>query len=435
MPCAAQLVTRSGADGPAIGKGCDGSSWAKLWDVTLASMRRIKQPRHGKEPRRILALCLGGIGDTVLAFAALRDLRRACPDDHLTALTMWPQSAQLLEDLGVFDEVQQHNFQRDPWRRSLWPTLKLRLKRYDVSILAFPSNRFEYNLLSYLLGAKRRLGHTYLRGGDLANLRFLLTEHVTQQAGRHTVDENRALVAHFTGRTPEEPADLRLGPLDPAYHQEAARMLAHLREPLLGIHAGCSTYKGLAAKRWPAERFGRLCLRARRELGLQPVVFGLPNELDLKLRIQAICPEVFLAHGETIRHTAALIARCTVMVSNDSALAHIASALDVPMVMVCGPTDVGEVGPGTGAGRAISAGLGCSPCFRVGRRPMRCTHEAYQACMKQITVGQVLGAVASCLHLPEIRVDPWGGLGLHGALIRQERDSLPVLGAPAQVGA
>ncbi len=435
MHCIGQVIARAGADGGAVGTWRAKDQWPGSLGGVWPSIRHLVRSPPGQRPRRILVLCLGGIGDTVLAFAALRDLRRACPDDHLTALAMWPQSAQLLEDLGVFDEVLQHNFQGDPWWRSLWPTLKLRLKRYDVSILTFPTNRFEYNLFSYLLGAKQRLGHSYVRGGDLANLRFLLTERVTQQASRHTVDENRALVAHFTGRMPEEPADIRLGPLDPAYHQEAARMLAHLREPLLGIHAGCSTYKGLAAKRWPAERFGRLCLRARRELGLQPVIFGMPDELDLKLRIQAVCPEVFFAHGETIRHTAALIGRCAVMVSNDSALAHIASALDVPVIMVCGPTDVGEIGPCTGAGRVVSAELGCSPCFRVGRRPMRCRHKTYQACMKQITVGQVLGAVASCLHLPEIRVDPWGGLGLHEALIRQDRESLPVLCAPAQVGA
>ena len=93
--------------------------------------------------RRILALCLGGIGDTVLAFAALRDLRRACPNDHITALAMWPQAAELLEDLGLFDVVLQHNFQTQPCRRSLWTALKQRHERYDASILAFPANRFK----------------------------------------------------------------------------------------------------------------------------------------------------------------------------------------------------------------------------------------------------------------------------------------------------
>lgn len=348
-------------------------------------------------------MCLGGIGDTVLAFAALRDLRRACPDDHITALAMWPQSAELLEDLGVFDEVLQQNFQRErPWR-SLWKTLRLRSNRYDVSLLAFPANRFEYNLLSSLVGARRRYGHAYIRGGDRANLRFLLTDRVEQRAGRHTVDENRALVARFAGRQPETPADIRLGPIAPQHHADATRMLRHLREPLVGVHPGCSAYKGLAAKRWPAERFGVLCRRASEELGAQPVVFGMPNEIELKLRIQAMCPQVFFAHGPTIRHTAALVARCRVFVSNDSALAHIASALDVPVVMLCGPTDTGEVRPYGGAGCVVRSDLDCSPCFRVGRQPMRCRHAVYQACMKQIAVDRVLEAVAMRMKAPVTR--------------------------------
>ena len=84
----------------------------------LPAKRSIPCRTSVKRPRRTLALCLGGIGDTVLSLAALRDLRRACPNDHLTALAMWPQSADLIRDLGIFDEVLQHNFQCDRWWRS-----------------------------------------------------------------------------------------------------------------------------------------------------------------------------------------------------------------------------------------------------------------------------------------------------------------------------
>jgi ADP-heptose:LPS heptosyltransferase len=347
--------------------------------------------------RRVLVLTLGGIGDSVLSFAAWRDLRRACPEDHLTALAMWSQSAELLEDLGIFDEVQWHNFQQDRAWRSWGKALQLRSEHYDASLLAFPTNRFEYNALAFLLGAKERWGHTYVRGGDVTNLRFLLTNRIEQRLGRHVIDENRALVAAFTGSPSTDPADIRLGPLAPRYHRYAAWLLGHLREPLLGIHAGSSAYKGLAAKRWPAEQFGHLCQRAHREFGLQPVVFGAPDELELKLRIQSLCPEAFFAHGDSIRLTAALIGKCAAFVSNDSGLAHIAAAMDVPVVMLCGPTDPGEVGRYTGHGQCLQAGLKCSPCFRVGRQPMRCHRNIYQACMKQITVGAVLEALASCL--------------------------------------
>jgi ADP-heptose:LPS heptosyltransferase len=128
------------------------------------------------------------------------------------------------------------------------------------------------------------------------------------------------------------------------------------------------------------------------------VVFGAPDELELKLRIQSLCPEVFFAHGESIRQTAALIGKCAAFVSNDSGLAHIAAAMDVPVVMLCGPTDPREVEPYGESGTAIHAGLGCSPCFRVGRQPMTCGHPTCQACMKEIPVERVLQALASHLR-------------------------------------
>ncbi len=380
----------------------------------------------GVRQQRILALCLGGIGDTVLAFAALRDLRAACPHDHLTALAMWPQSAELLTDLGIFDEVIQHNFQRARTWRSVLKTIALRSRHYDAGILTFPTNRFEYNLLTRLIGAPRRFGHRYLRGGDLTGLRFLLTDTADQKQGRHTIDENREIVSRFTGRIIDQPADIRLGPLDPTYHRNAERMLAHLDEPLLAIHPGCTIYKGHAARRWDAERFGELCRRAHRELGLQPVIFGMPDEIDLKLRIQALCPEVYLAHGPTIRHTAAMLARCACMVSNDSGLAHIASAVEVPVVMICGPTDPDSIRPYTSAGRVVTAGLGCSPCFQVGRLPLHCNNPIHQACLKNVAVDSVLAAVAECL--PSHQAPHADGLGLHECLSRRNKSiALPVL--------
>ncbi len=374
--------------------------------------------------RRVLAMCLGGIGDTILSFAALRDLRRGCPNDHLTALVMWPQAAELISDLGVFDEVHQHHFQRERLYRSAWAALRERNRSYDASILAFPANRFEYNALAWLVAARRRLGHTYLRGSDAANLRFLLTDRIQQTSGRHVVDENRALVANYLGRAVDELADTRLGPLDPIFHHQAERMLAHLPRPLIGIHAGSSAYKGLDTKRWPIERFGELCRRVQYELGLQPLVFGNPDEFDLKLRIQELCPQVFFAHGPSIRHTAALLGRCDVFVSNDSALAHLASAVEVPTMMLCGPTHPGEVGPYGHPHRALTSDVACSPCFQVGRAPMRCVNPEPRRCLKEISVDRVLDAIAKVRG--SLRLNSTGTVQQH-----THRISLPVLGPAA----
>lgn len=389
------------------------------------NMESTAAPIAGRR-RKILALCLGGIGDTVLAFAALRELRRAYPDDHLTALTMWPQAADLISDLGIFDEVLQHNFQKSPRFKSLRFAWKLRQSKYDASLLSFPTNRFEYNVLSYILGSPVRWGHDYLRGRNLSNLRFLLTNRIAQETGHHTVDENRSLVKAMTGAESSLPPDIRLGALGSQFHREAERMLGFLKRPLLGVHAGCTTYKGHAARRWPADRFGELCQAVIDQLDMQPVIFGMPDEIDLKLSIQKKCPQVFLAHGESIRLTAAMMARCTAFVSNDSGLAHIASALDVPVVMICGPTASWSIRPYTSTGRVVDSELPCAPCFLVSRRPLKCTHPINQACLKSIGVKRVLSEIADAVR-PLGRRPRSDRISEAMAFDESRRISLPVL--------
>lgn len=372
-----------------------------------SALRCVNQPlaeeMFAKRSRRILVLCLGGIGDSILSFAALRDLRRACPADHITALAMWPQSADLLQDLGVFDRVFHHNFQHEGMWRSILITLKCRVQRYDVSILTFPANRFEYNLVSFLIGAKRRLGHSYLNGSNIGNLRFLLSQKEVQQDNRHNIDENRALFAKLTGCRVNGPSDISIGSLHPKHHRNAERLLGHLKRPLVGIHPGGSVFKGLSLKRWSAENFGELCRRLHLQFGVTPVIFGNPDEVELKFAIQARCPQVFFAYGPTIRDTAAQIACCRAFVSNDSSLAHLASAVDTPVIMLCGPTNPSQVKPYTATGTVLHSKVPCSPCFDVGRRPMQCKNSRVQYCMKSITVDAVFAAVVR--YLPELNAD------------------------------
>lgn len=356
-----------------------------------------------KEPKRILVLALGGIGDTVLGFAMFRRLRQTFPRSSMTALGMWPQSADLLKDLGIFDEVLDHHFQRESWWRSLCLTWRLRRCRFDISIQAFPANRFEYNALHWLIGARRRIGHDYLRGSHWTYLRWLLTDRVTQVLGTHNIHENLKLL-ECLGISQGAAIDPSLGPLAPEYRAYADDVLRSTERPIVGLHAGSSTYKNLHAKRWPPERFAEVARRLAGDFGCQPVLFEGPGDEDVCERIVAQCPSLCVLRAPSIRHTAALIQHCSLFVSNDTALAHLASALEVPTLMLVGPTDPCEIGPFSGKGTALAVAPNCAPCFRVSRRSLTCHHPEPFACMKIITVAAVLDEVWRLLKAqPSIR--------------------------------
>jgi heptosyltransferase-2 len=98
-----------------------------------------------------------------------------------------------------------------------------------------------------------------------------------------------------------------------------------------------------------------------------------------------------------LMHTAALLQLCHLLLSNDSGLMHMATALRVPVVAIFGPT-VQEFGfyPFKASAQVVSTALACRPCSTKGST--RCPRGHHQ-CMQQVTVAQVLAAASKL----------WGG--------------------------
>jgi len=94
--------------------------------------------------------------------------------------------------------------------------------------------------------------------------------------------------------------------------------------------------------------------------------------------------------------SAALIGRCAVLVSNDSAPVHLASAMGTPTVALFGPTTP-ALGFGPLAPRALAldeSTLPCRPCHAHG--PASCPLVHWR-CMRQLDVTRVAEAVlAAC---------------------------------------
>ena len=94
----------------------------------------------------------------------------------------------------------------------------------------------------------------------------------------------------------------------------------------------------------------------------------------------------------TLRQSAALIARAAVLITNDSAPLHLATAMITPIVAVFGPT-VPEFGfgPIRAGDMALGIeGLQCRPCSSHG--PPQCP-LGHHRCMRDLTVEAVVAAI------------------------------------------
>ena len=97
---------------------------------------------------------------------------------------------------------------------------------------------------------------------------------------------------------------------------------------LVGIHPGAS----VAEKRWPLERFAEVAKALASRPGVGVIVFIDPEGYGSEIA----STESPIAARTSLRELVALIARCDVLVCNDSGPMHIAGGVGTPTVAVFG---------------------------------------------------------------------------------------------------
>jgi len=88
--------------------------------------------------------------------------------------------------------------------------------------------------------------------------------------------------------------------------------------------------------------------------------------------------------------------RCNVFVTNDSSLMHIASAMQLKVVAVIGPTNTNYIYPWKTNHRVASLQLDCAPCFFYSPKPLSCKRDDIQfKCIRELEVEKVFSVIES----------------------------------------
>lgn len=116
-----------------------------------------------------------------------------------------------------------------------------------------------------------------------------------------------------------------------------------------GAHGATLLHPGAAseARRWPWERFAAVG-RAEREAGRRVVITGGPGEQALAQRVAdaaGLGDEAVLAGRTDLAGLARAVAVAGRVVCGDTGVAHLATALATPSVVLFGPTSPDEWGP------------------------------------------------------------------------------------------
>ncbi len=292
---------------------------------------------------KILIICLSGIGNTILFTPSLRMLRKAAPKAEITLLVRNQSFAECIagttfvNKIVVFDGNILMKLTTLQW---------LRKQQYDISITAFPSNRHEFNLFAYLIGAKRRITHRYKVGNALSDLQ---TEFVAADEKLHDVENNINLVEHLGISTEKEKRELifETSSQDEKKAVEFLRRERLSKAALVGIHPGTS--KTALYRRWPRRSFSELInqIFAKHEKA-RVLLFEGPDEPGLAADILRGIGEkskVTIVKDLSLKENAAIIWHCKLFISTDSGLGHIAAAKNVPVIALFGPANPNRTKP------------------------------------------------------------------------------------------
>lgn len=350
---------------------------------------------------KILVIALSGIGDALMFTPALRLLRKSLPEAEIDALVMYRGAQEIYSSNPNLNKVIHFNFLEEGAFKSLKFLLHLR-KKYDASINVYPSNRKEYNLISFLIGAKKRGGVVYLRKNK-SNLGFLNNVRVLENDDVHNVQANIKLCEALIGKkfNEEPPLEFSIPENENIFaNKYLSDAGVSANDLVIGFHPGCATLKNHIKRRWEPEKFAELGKKLIKDQNARILIFGGPEEKELKEKIFTLIDsdKVNVVNADSLTKSASVMKRCNVFVTNDSSQMHIAAALGLRVVAIIGPTNQKYIYPWKTDHQIVSLNLDCSPCFFYSPRPLICTRTDLQfKCIKELTVNMVYTSVIKYL--------------------------------------
>lgn len=359
-------------------------------DVAARAMHAVWRPpvpRPGA-PNSFLVVEPWGIGDVILSTALLRALRANYPGARI-ALLAKSYAKDLLANSGLVDEVIAFDFPWTAFSGKLSPSKyvpsefrqlirQLRARDFDVSLDARRDIRS--NAITYLAGARRRIGYDFGGGAHL------LTDIVPSGTqNEHKVSDWLALLAPLglNSQASFTPSLTVTEAETAAARQRIAMLGLSTERPIVGIHPGASN----AVRQWNPKRFAEVIDLLVDERGVQVLLFE-EKEGDSR----EITPRHWVRRIKTdLRCFMSLASQCDLLLCSDSGPMHIANALGVPVTALFGPQRREWYGPRGERDRVVQIDdMPCRPCFDA------CIF-ATPHCMEQITVNSVVSAIETQL--------------------------------------
>lgn len=287
------------------------------------------------DPRNILVIDFGQLGDVVLSLPALQAIRRRFPRAQITVAAGKPASevVSLSGYANEIFEVDRVSLRDGNKLVSIWRIVKIvrQVRRAKFDFVIDLHSLSETNLLGYLSGAPNRL-YAQRPGRSLDYLANFKPPPPAEQKDRHAVDRYLDVLEPLGIQNPPRIPVLKTSPaVDFAVDALLKKEKAQSGELLVGLFPGA----GHVSRRWPMENYAGLADHLIRNERVRVIVFAGPEERAMVSHMRTVFPAATIFFDRlTIPQLVAMQARLTLMVSNDTGPAHLAAAVGAPVIIV-----------------------------------------------------------------------------------------------------
>jgi len=363
---------------------------------------RISTSRPFNGAKRILIRGTNWIGDAVMTLPAVSAVRKTFPDARISILAK-PWVAEIfnlsneVDEVILFQSPGIHSGVAGKFRLSQ----DLRAMKFDTAILL--QNAIEAAIISCLAGIPVRAGYNSDGRGLLLTHSVRRTEAIRKV---HQTEYYLEMVKSLGCQSAGTDSCLRPGKDYDALAEEICDAHGIGREGILVGMAPGATYG--PAKRWFPERFAAVADRVIDDYHARVIIFGSNQDGEIADQVQqnARHPLISLAGKTNLKEAIAVMARCSLFISNDSGLMHVAGALNIPTVAIFGSTNPVTTSPVGDKSVIIHKDIECSPCLKE-------TCPTDFRCMDMISVDDVydiatllLNGSQHCQETDRTYIDP-----------------------------
>ena len=357
-------------------------------------------------PRRVLVIVTRRIGDVLLATPVIHSLKLAWPGATIDALVFSSTFSVLAANPDI---THIHAIPERPGLLQHIVFIAKLFRRYDLALSLVPGDRPTF--YAFLAGRKK-VGLLLDTPKESWKQHFLDDWVAYDLAEKHTVLTYLSLLK--TLKVASQP-EITLGWRE-ADQQRANEMLAPIREQRFVVlhlypkfnYKMWSDAGWIQLAQWIETRELRIVLTGGKDAAELEYVSRLANAMTAPLN---------LVGQLSLNETACVLARAVAYVGPDTAVTHMAAALDVPTVTLFGPTDPVKWAPwpkqyrdlsrtpwqrfgdqSCGRVRLLQGRATCVPCGKEG-----CERNiaSFSDCLLQLPPQRVIDALADLLKYNE----------------------------------